>query len=307
MWRIRAFEERVGQLTRANEVHGLVHLSTGQEAVAVGVCSQLRDGDYVAATYRGHGAALALGVPAEALAAELMGRTSGVDGGRGGSMNVIDIRRGLVGCFGIVGGSIGAATGAALSAKRHGGVAVAFFGDGATNQAYFHECLNFAVVRDLPVLFVCENNLYSVNTPLDVRQPGNRTIAELARGHGIRTSQHDGQSVEIVEAVAADVIAGMRKNGGPALLEFITYRWLEHCGPLGDLHLGYRSQAEFDSWSARCPIRLYREVLEEDGMIDEAAHAAMDAEIAAEIDDAVAFARKSPFPERTELSRHMFA
>ena len=113
--------------------------------------------------------------------------------------------------------------------------------------------------------------------------------------------------METVEAAAAAVIAGMRHNGGPALLEFITYRWLEHCGPLGDLHLGYRSQEEFDSWSARCPIRLYRKVLEADGMIDEAAHVAMDAEIAAEIDDAVAFARKSPFPERTELSRHMFA
>jgi pyruvate dehydrogenase E1 component alpha subunit len=107
--------------------------------------------------------------------------------------------------------------------------------------------------------------------------------------------------------VAADAIAGMRDNGGPALLEFITYRWLEHCGPLGDLHLGYRSQEEFDAWSARCPISLYRKVLEDDGMIDEAAHVAMDAEIAAEIDDAVAFARRSPFPERTELSRHMFA
>jgi pyruvate dehydrogenase E1 component alpha subunit len=186
-------------------------------------------------------------------------------------------------------------------------VTAIFFGDAATETGVFHESVNFAAVHHLPVLFVCENNLYSVNTPLDVRQPGNRTIADLARGHGIKSSQHDGQLVETVDAVAADAIAGMRDNGGPALLEFITYRWLEHCGPLGDLHLGYRSQEEFDAWSARCPISLYRKALEDDGMIDEAAHVAMDAEIAAEIDDAVAFARKSPFPERTELSRHMFA
>jgi pyruvate dehydrogenase E1 component alpha subunit len=154
---------------------------------------------------------------------------------------------------------------------------------------------------------VCENNLYSVNTPLDVRQPANRTITELARGHGIRTAQHDGQLVETVDAASAETIAHIRDGGGPALLEFITYRWLEHCGPLGDLHLGYRTQEEFDAWVARCPIRLHRKLLEDDGLIDEAAHAAIDAEIAAEIDDAVAFAQRSPFPERSELSRHMFA
>src|SRR4029077_3154071 len=152
----------------------------------------------------------------------------------------------------------------------------------------------FAAVHHLPVLFVCENNLYSVNTPLDVRQPGNRTIADLARGHGIKSSQHDGQTVETVDAVAADAIAGMRDNGGPALLEFITYRWLEHCGPLGDLHLGYRTQEEFDFWVARSPLQLHRKLLEDNGLIDEATYAAMDAEIAKEIDDAVAFAQNSP-------------
>jgi TPP-dependent pyruvate/acetoin dehydrogenase alpha subunit len=136
---IRGFEQEMQRLFLRGEVHGTTHLYNGQEAVSVGVCSALEKGDYVAATYRGHGAALALGIPAEAMAAELMGRTTGVDGGRGGSMNVIDLERGLIGCFGIVGGSIGAATGAALTAKRHGGVAVAFFGDGATNQGYFHE------------------------------------------------------------------------------------------------------------------------------------------------------------------------
>jgi TPP-dependent pyruvate/acetoin dehydrogenase alpha subunit len=162
-------------------------------------------------------------------------------------------------------------------------------------------------VHRLPVLFVCENNLYSVNTPLEARQPGNRTIAELARGHGITSSQHDGQLVETVDAVTAETIAHIRNEGGPALLEFITYRLLEHCGPLEDIHLGYRTQAEFDSWLARCPIRLHRQLLQDAGLLDEAIHAAFDAEIAAEIDDALAFARASPFPDRAELGRHMFA
>ena len=183
-----------------------------------------------------------------------------------------------------------------------------FFGDGATETGAFHESLNFAAVHRLPVLYVCENNLYSVNTPLDVRQPeGNRTIAELARGHGIRASQRDGQLVETVDAATADTIAHIRSKGGPALVEFITYRWLEHCGPLGDVHLGYRTQQEFDAWVERCPLRLHRNLLEDDGLIDEAAHAAIDAEVAAEIDDAVAFAQNSPFPARTELSRHISA
>src|ERR1051325_947041 len=178
---IRRFEEEIQRLFLRAEVHGTTHLYNGQEAVSVGVCSALHAGDYVAATYRGHGAALALGITPEELGAELMGRTTGVDGGRGGSMNVIDLDRGLVGCFGIVGGSIGAATGAAMTAKRHGGVAVAFFGDGATNQGYFHECLNFAVVRRLPVVFVCENNLYGEFTAMQSVTAGGDIRARAAR------------------------------------------------------------------------------------------------------------------------------
>jgi pyruvate dehydrogenase E1 component alpha subunit len=184
---------------------------------------------------------------------------------------------------------------------------VVFFGDAATETGVFHESVNFAAVHRLPVLFVCENNLYSVNTPLAARQPGNRTIAELVRGHGIRTSQHDGQEVETVDAAAREIVAHIRDKGGPALIELMTYRWLEHCGPLGDDHLGYRAQAELDSRLARCPIRLHRELLESDGLIDEAAHSRIDAAIAAEIDEAVAFAKASPFPERMELGSHMFA
>src|SRR5215217_5353911 len=153
---IRRFEQEMHRLFLKGEVHGTTHLSAGQEAIPVGVCSALEPDDYAAGTYRGHGHALAKGTDPEALAAEMLGRATGVCGGRAGSMNVIDLEHGLVGCFGIVGGSIAAATGAAVSAQRQGKVAVAFFGDGASNQGYFHECLNWAQVFDLPVVFVCE-------------------------------------------------------------------------------------------------------------------------------------------------------
>ena len=162
---IRRFEQEIHRLFLKGEVHGTTHLSAGQEAVPVGVCSALEPDDYVAGTYRGHGHALAKGTDPEALAAEMLGRATGVCGGRAGSMNVIDLEHGLVGCFGIVGGSIAAATGAAISAQRQGKVAVAFFGDGASNQGYFHECLNWAQVFDLPVVYVCENNFYGEFTP----------------------------------------------------------------------------------------------------------------------------------------------
>ena len=179
---IRRFEETVQALFLRGEVHGTTHLYIGQEAVATGVGSVLTPQDRVAATYRGHGHALAIGVDPQALLDEMLGRETGVCGGRAGSMNVVDLERGLIGCFGIVGGSIGAATGAALSAKLlgTGAVAVAFFGDGTSNQAYFHECLNWAQVEKLPVVFVCENNLYMEFTPIEPPTMPKQPISPLS-------------------------------------------------------------------------------------------------------------------------------
>ena len=194
---IRRFEDEVQSLFQQGLVHGTTHLCSGQEAGPVGVCSVLADEDRVAGTYRGHGHALALGVEPEALMAELLGRETGVCAGRAGSMNVIDLEHRLVGCYGIVGGSIAAATGVALALKRRGGVAVAFFGDGATNQGYFHECLNFAKVHDLPVVYVCENNLYGEFTPFeDVTAgeiPERAEDARPADGHHRRQRRLDGE------------------------------------------------------------------------------------------------------------------
>jgi TPP-dependent pyruvate/acetoin dehydrogenase alpha subunit len=309
MLKIRRVEERVKDLYPQGDMRCPTHFSIGQEAVAAGVCRHLRAEDHVISAHRSHAHYIGKGGSLRAMFAELYGKVDGCASGKGGSMHLIDLSVNFLGCVPIVGSTIPIGVGASFGAmlQDRSAVTVIFFGDAATETGVFHESVNFAAIHRLPVLFVCENNLYSVNTPLAERQPANRTITELVRGHGIKTSQHDGQLVEVVDAAAAETIAHLRTKGGPALLEFMTYRWLEHCGPLGDLHLGYRSQDEFDLWVARCPIRLHRKLLEDDGVMDEAAHVAMDAEIAAEIDDAVTFAQKSPFPARAELNRHIFA
>ena len=190
---IRLFETEMQRLFLKGEVHGTTHLCAGQEAVPVGVCSALETGDYLAGTYRGHGHALAKGTDPDALLAEMLGRTTGVCGGRAGSMNVIDIDHGLVGCFGIVGGSIAAATGAALAAKGQRRVAVAMFGDGATNQGYFHECLNFAKVLGLPAISVCENNFYGEFTPM-LKVTAGGDITSRAAAYGIPARTVDGMT-----------------------------------------------------------------------------------------------------------------
>ena len=202
---IREFESAIHRLFLKGEVHGTTHLSAGQEAVPVGVCMTLEPSDRIAGTYRGHGHALAAGTDPAALAAEMLGRATGVCGGRAGSMNVIDLAHGLVGCYGIVGGSIGAATGAALTAKRQGRVAVALFGDGAVNQAYFHECMNFAVVHELPAIFVCENNFYGEFTPMQ-KVTGGRDIAARASAYGMESALVDGNDLWAVEETAREAV-----------------------------------------------------------------------------------------------------
>src|SRR4051794_2206713 len=204
---IRLFEQAMHKLFLEGEVHGTTHLAAGQEAVPVGVCMALDPQDYVTGTYRGHGHALAKGTDPDALIAEMLGRATGVCGGRAGSMNVIDLEHGLVGCYGIVGGSIGAATGAALSAKRQGRVAVAMFGDGAANQAYFHECLNFAAVHRLPAVFVCENNFYGEFTPMQA-VTGGRNIAARATAVGIESALVDGHDPWAGEEAAREAGGG---------------------------------------------------------------------------------------------------
>jgi TPP-dependent pyruvate/acetoin dehydrogenase alpha subunit len=307
--KVRRVEERVQKLYPEGDMRCPTHLSLGQEAVAVGVCAALAPEDAVISAHRSHAHYIARGGSIPAMFAELYGKESGCAAGKGGSMHLIDLSVNFLGCVPIVGSTIPIGVGAALGKHLKGedGVSVVFFGDGAAETGVFHESINFAATLKLPVLFVCENNLYSVNTPLEPRQPAGRTIADLAAGHSLASSQHDGQGVEEVLAATERAMAGIRAGRGPALLEFMTYRWAEHCGPLGDLHLGYRGQEEFDAWVARCPVTLHRQALTRDGVLDEAREARMNREIEAQVDEAVAHAKASPFPPRSALAEGIYA
>lgn len=296
---IRAFEDSCHRLYTQGHIHGTTHLYNGQEAVSVGIASQLWDSDRVAATYRGHGISLALGIRPESLYAELFGRESGVCGGRAGSMNVVSPEHGLIGCFGIVGGSIAAATGAALALRDRGGVAVAFFGDGAANQAYFHECLNFAQVLRLPTVYVCENNLYGEFTPMEQVTAGE--IAGRPRVMGIPASTVDGNDVVAVRDAAAEAIEHARSGRGPAFVEALTYRYVGHSRSDPGR---YRKPGELEHWKQRDPLllaaqRLRAEQGQSQSDLDDIA-----ASVAAELKEAEARALAAPFP--SALVAHEF-
>ena len=289
---IRQFEAAMHRLFLRGEVHGTTHLYAGQEAVAVGVCMALREDDWVAGTYRGHGHALAKGTQPEPLIAEMLGRATGVCGGRAGSMNVIDIKHGLIGCYGIVGGSIAAALGAGLSAKHAGRVAVSFFGDGASNQAYFHECLNMAAIQSLPVVFVCENNLYAEFTPMEAATAG-ADIAARGAAYGVPSAQVDGNDLWAVRDAADEAVARARGGDGPTLLECRTYR---HFGHSKSDPAPYRSKEEVESWFERDPLKLTRTRLRDEGLAEEQLGAVEQA-VAAELEQAVKNALAAPYPD----------
>jgi TPP-dependent pyruvate/acetoin dehydrogenase alpha subunit len=295
MLTIRLFEREMHRLFLEGHVHGTTHLSSGQEAVPVGVCWALEPDDYVAGTYRGHGHALAKGTEPESLAAEMLGRATGVCGGRAGSMNVIDLEHGLVGCFGIVGGSIAAATGAALSASRQGNVAAAFFGDGATNHCYFHECLNFAKVLDLPAVFVCENNFYGEFTAMASVTAGGQ-IAVRGAAYGIPSKVVDGNDLWAVREAALEAVERARSGGGPTLLECQTYR---HYGHSKSDPATYRPKDELESWLARDPVDLARRRLLELG-VEESEIEAVEEEVQGQMDRAIEGALAAPYPDPGE-------
>jgi acetoin:2,6-dichlorophenolindophenol oxidoreductase subunit alpha len=288
---IRGFEDLVQSLFLKNEVYGTTHLYSGQEAVAVGFAGVLRPDDRVACTYRGHGHLLAMGTDPEALLAELLGRETGINGGRAGSMNVIDPDHGVLGCYGIVGGSIAAATGAAISLRGTGSIAVAYFGDGATNQAYFFECLNFAKVLDLPVLFVCENNGYGEYTATDAVTPGG--IVPRAAAMELRTTEVDGMDVRAVRAAAAEVVARVRAGAGPEFVEAKTYRFVGHSRTDPGK---YRPEGELDRWRDRDPLTLARAMLVDELGVTENDVDRVDADVAAELEQIASSALAAPFP-----------
>jgi acetoin:2,6-dichlorophenolindophenol oxidoreductase subunit alpha len=288
---IRGFEDLVQALFLKSEVHGTTHLYSGQEAVATGVASLLEGRDRVAATYRGHGHALALGVDPQALLDEMLGRATGVNGGRSGSMNVNSLADRLIGSFGIVGGSIAAATGAALALSRTtGGVAVAYFGDGAMNQGYVFECMNFAQVQKLPLVLVCENNGYGEYTAYrDVTAGEIRARAEVME---VPAETIDGMSVWTVREAAARALEHARSGEGPAFIEAITYRFVGHSRSDPG---AYRPHGELDDWRARDPIVVLRAQLEADGATP-AALDDLERDVAAQLEQMRERGLAAPFP-----------
>ncbi len=293
---IRRFEEEVERLFLRGQVHGTTHLCTGQEAVSVGVAAALRGDDLLAATYRGHGHALARGVDLTGLAAELMGRATGTCGGRAGSMNVIDLEHGLLGCFGIVGGTMAAATGAAFAFRGTGRVAVAMFGDGTANQAYFAECLNFAAVFQLPVLFICEHNLYGEYTPWKQVTAG-ADIPARAAVLGIPAGSVDGNDPVAVFGAVSEAVARAREGHGPSFVECRTYRFAGHSRTDPGL---YRPEGELEAWRERDPITVAAAAIRSRAEGPGDAVADIDARVEAHITESFDLALAAPFPSVDE-------
>ena len=301
MLRIRLVEERLADALLAGEIRCPVHLYTGEEAVAAGVCAHLNESDYVFGTHRSHGHYLAKGGDLKAMMAEIYGKTTGCAQGRGGSMHLVDPKLRIF-ATPIVGSTIATAVGAALAASLRGDGAVSgsFFGDGGTDEGRFYESLNLAALYKLPVLFVCENNLYSTHMPLKARQPADNIYerAEMFAMPGVRV---DGNDVCEVYRVAGEAVERARSGGGPTLIECRTYRWRGHVGPHYDLDKGLRSPEEFEAWKARCPVKRLEQSLMAEGILTDDDLTSIYQRIEQELEEAMAFAKESPMPEAADL------
>lgn len=297
MLRIRLFEETLSDEYSKQDIRCPMHLSIGQEGVAVGVCHALRMTDQMMSTHRAHAHYLAKGGDMGKMVAEMYGKETGCCGGIGGSMHLIDLSVGMLGCTPIVGGTFPLAVGVALAnqMQRNDIVTTIFFGEGMTEEGVFAEALNFAALKRLPILFICENNGYSVYSPLSVRQPQERNLITIARGHGVDGKQGRGNDVEEVHQLATEAVEAIKMGKGPQLLEFDTYRWREHCGPNYDNHIGYRSEDEFLHWQQKCPINFYRHTLYQRNLLDDERYKEMESMIRHEISEAFAQAKAAKF------------
>jgi 2-oxoisovalerate dehydrogenase E1 component len=303
---IRTTEEQLARCHARGLIHGACHTYVGQEAVATGVCSHLRPDDAIFSTHRGHGHALAKGMPPSELVAELFGRETGCSRGRGGSMHLFSPEIGMMGTSGIVGPCILQAAGAGYSFKllQTDRIAVAFFGDGAVNNGAFHEGLNLASIWKLPVIFVCENNQFATEVPFSY-SAGNADVASRGAAYGIPGIQVDGNDVMAVSRVAASAVQSARSGGGPTLIECKTYRTRPHSEGMGDYT--YRTREEVAEWRERCPIRRFRACLTESGEATEAELDSMDAEIAAEVAAASQAAERAAWPDASAAINHVYA
>lgn len=307
MARIRAFEEKVNELYLSAVMPGLAHLYIGEEAVAVGVCEALREKDYITSTHRGHGHCLAKGAKVDRMFAELLGKEAGYCRGKGGSMHIADPDSGNLGANAIVGGSAGIATGAAFSAKQRSTdqVAVCFFGEGALGQGLFYEVMNMASLWDLPVIYVCENNLYNEYTHYKETTAGEITARPEA--FGIHTESVDGQDVQAVYDSMMRLVERARKGEGPAFLMCNTYRYHGH--HVGDIDRSYyRSKEEEQEWvKERDPLKLLAQRLIDQGLADQPVFDQIEAEVKQEIEAGATFAIDAPYPDASEVEEHVYA
>ena len=298
MLRIRHFENKVVDLSAKGDIPGAVHLYLGEEAVAVGACCALNDDDYITSTHRGHGHIIAKGGAIKYMMAELYGKATGYGKGKGGSMHIAAPELGILGADGIVGGGLPIATGAGLSAKlqKNGRVAVCFFGDGASNQGTFHESINIASAFSLPVVYICENNLYGVGTrQADVRKV--EDIADRAVAYAMPGVVVDGNDVMAVYEAVAEAVGRARSGDGPTLIECKTYRWRVHFESEPDT---YRDPEEIEAWKAREPIAPFKATLLRQGILTEEEAQAIEERVVRELEDAARFALESPYPDVSE-------
>jgi pyruvate dehydrogenase E1 component alpha subunit len=305
MLEMREFEVKVQELYRAGKLPGFVHLYVGEEAVAAGVCAHLTRADLIFSTHRGHGHALAKGVPAREVMAELWGKRTGCSAGRGGSMHMYAPSYGFMGTNGIVGAGLPLATGAALSAqlRNSGQVVICFFGDGAVNSGSFHESINFGAIWNLPVVYVCENNLYATEMAF-ARATKNTSVASRGAAYGMRASDVDGNDVKAVYHAAGEAIARARAGDGPTLIECHTYRFVGHHE--GDPGTDYRTREEVEQWKLRCPLLRFREACLQAGSMTVADVERVSREVEQWLDDAVRFAAASPEPSADTVLDHVY-
>jgi len=305
MLHIRFFEEKVDELFARALIHGTTHLYIGEEAVAVGACVNLEKGDYLTSSHRGHGHCIAQGASLKKMMAELLGKSTGYCKGKGGSMHIADVEAGNLGANGVVGGGIPLAVGAGLTLKmKHTDrVVLCFFGDGASNNGTFHESINLAAIWDLPVVFICENNMYgmSLSVKKSIKTP---SIAERASAYGIMGALVDGNDVLVVADKVSEAVGRARAGRGPSLIECQTYRWKGHSKSDANR---YRTQAEIDEWKGRCPIARFREILYEQGLLTAAQADELEAQARRDIEEAVKYAMESPEPALSELETDVYA
>jgi len=309
MIRMRMIEERIAKKYSEQEMRCPVHLSVGQEAIATGICLNLSKKDQVLSAHRSHFHYLAKGGNLKKMISEIYGKETGCAGGKGGSMHLIDLKAGLIAAVPIVGSTIPIGVGLAWANKldKSEKIVVIFFGEGATEEGVFYESINFAALHNLPVLFVCENNFYSVYSNINKRQPKKRRIFEVARSMGIDSLNLKGNDPEKIFLKTEKLVKKIRKNKKPILIELSTYRFLEHCGPNNDDNLNYRTKKELALWKKRCPIENYKNKLFREKILDQKHLDKIYDEINLEITNSFTYAQKSNFPKNSKLMKDIYA